>query len=143
MEYSWLIFALLSAVFAALVAVFGKIGLESINANAATMIRAGIMFAVLILVIAFTGEFKQVPAIFSNSKAIFYIFLSGLAGALSWLFYFIALKLGKVSQIVPIDRLSIVFALILAFLVIGEKIDLKTMLGAAIMTIGAILIALG
>lgn len=143
MDYSWLIFALLSAVFAALVAIFGKIGLENINANAATMIRAGVMFAFLILVIAFTGELRQIPTILSNSKATFYILLSGLAGALSWLFYFIALKLGKVNQVVPIDRLSIVFAIILAFLLIGEKIDLKTAIGAAIMVIGAILIALG
>lgn len=143
MDYTWLIFALLSAIFAALVAIFGKIGLEGINANAATMIRAGIMFAVLIMVIAFTGEFSHLPAIFSNSKAIFYIFLSGLAGALSWLFYFLALKMGEVSQVVPIDRLSIVFALILAFLIIGEKISLKIGIGAALMVIGAILVALG
>lgn len=143
MSYEWLVFALLSAVFAALVAVFGKIGLESINANAATMIRAGIMFAVLILIVAFTGEVRQIPSIFSNSKATTYIVLSGVAGALSWLFYFIALKLGKVSQVVPIDRLSIVFAIVLAFLVLGENISLKTAIGVALVSVGAILVVLG
>jgi len=143
MDYTWLIFALLSAIFAAFVAIFGKIGLESINANAATMIRAGIMFAVLILVIAFTGEFRQIPTIFSDSKALTYIFLSGLAGALSWLFYFIALKIGQANQVAPIDRLSIVFVIILAFLILGEKIDLKIAVGTGLMVVGAILVALG
>jgi transporter family protein len=143
MSYEWLIFALLSAIFAALVAIFGKIGLESIDANTATMIRAGIMFAALVLVVVFTGKISEISTIFSNSKAMTFIFLSGLAGAMSWIFYFLALKLGKISQVAPIDRLSIVFALILAFLVVGEKIDLKTAVGAAIMVAGAILIALG
>jgi transporter family protein len=108
MDYTWLIFAILSAVFAALVAIFGKIGLEGIDANTATMIRGGIMFAFLILVIAFTGKIENITTIFSSSKALTYIFLSGIAGALSWLFYFLALKIGKASQVAPIDRLSIV-----------------------------------
>ena len=140
---AWLIFALLSAVFAALVAIFGKIGLESIDTNTATMIRAGVMFGFLVLVILFTGKFEYFQAIMSNSKALTYIFLSGLAGALSWLFYFIALKLGKVSQVVPIDRLSVVFAIILAFLVLGENISLKTAVGVALVSVGAILVVLG
>jgi transporter family protein len=72
-----------------------------------------------------------------------WIFLSGVAGALSWLFYFLALKIGKISQVAPIDRLSIVFVIILAFLVIGEKINLKIAIGTAFMAIGAILIVLG
>jgi len=140
---AWLIFALLSAVFAALVAIFGKIGLESIDTNTATMVRAGVMFGFLVLVIAFTGKVENITTIFSNSKAMTYIFLSGLAGALSWLFYFIALKLGKVSQVVPIDRLSVVFAIILAFLVLGENISLKTAVGVALVSVGAILVVLG
>jgi len=143
MSYEWLIFALLSAVFAALVAIFGKIGLEGIDVNTATMIRAGIMFAFLVLVIAFTGKVENITTIFSNSKAMTYIFLSGVAGALSWLFYFIALKLGKVSQVVPIDRLSIIFAVILAFLVLGERISLMAKIGTAFVVVGAILVVLG
>jgi transporter family protein len=143
MEYTWLIFAILSAVFAALVTIFGKIGLESVDANAATMIRAGIMFSTLILIIIFTGKINDASTIFSNSNAMSWIFLSGVAGALSWLFYFLALKIGKVSQVAPIDRLSIVFVIILAFLVIGEKINLKIAIGTAFMAIGAILIVLG
>ena len=128
---------------AALVAIFGKIGLEGIDANTATMIRAGIMFAFLILVIAFTGKMENFTTIFSNSKTLSYIFLSGIAGALSWLFYFLALKIGKVSQVAPIDRLSIVFVIILSVLIIGEEINWKIAIGTALMAVGAILVALG
>ncbi|MEM5778140.1 MAG: EamA family transporter [Candidatus Aenigmatarchaeota archaeon] len=142
MSYTWLIFAILSALTASLVAIFGKIGLENIDANVATMVRAGIMFAFLILFTIFNGKLNEVSSIFSNSKAITYIFLSGIAGALSWLFYFFALKLGKVSQVVPIDRLSIVFAIILAFFILGEKISLKVAVGSALVVAGAIIIAL-
>jgi transporter family protein len=74
---------------------------------------------------------------------LFYIFLSGIAGALSWIFYFIALKLGKASQVAPIDRLSIVFVIIFAALILGEKITQKIAIGTAIMAVGAILIVLG
>lgn len=143
MEFSWLIFAILSALTAALVAVFGKIGLEGIDTNTATMIRAGIMFIFLFLIILFTEKLGQIPLILSNHKALFYIFLSGMAGAASWIFYFIALKLGKASQVAPIDRLSIVFVLVFAFLILGEKISQKIVLGIALMVIGAILIVLG
>jgi len=143
MSYSWLIFAILSAITAALVAIFGKIGLEGIDANTATMIRAGIMFGILVLVIIFTGKINQISTITSNSKALFYIFLSGLAGALSWIFYFIALKFGKASQVAPIDRLSIVFVIILAFFILGEKISFKVAIGTALMSVGAILVVLG
>jgi transporter family protein len=143
MDYTWLVFALLSAVFAALVAIFGKIGLEGIDANTATMIRGGIMFGLLVLVIAFTGKIENITTIFSNTKALSYIFLSGIAGALSWLFYFLALKIGQATQVAPIDRLSIVFVVILAFLILGEKISLKISIGTALMVVGAILVALG
>jgi len=143
MEFSWLIFAILSALTAALVAIFGKIGLEGIDTNTATMIRAGIMFALLLSVIVLTGKLNQVPKIISNQKALFYIFLSGLAGAMSWIFYFIALKLGKASQAAPIDRLSIVFVIIFAALILGEKITQKIAIGTALMAVGAVLIVLG
>ena len=143
MEYGWLVFAILSAITAALVALFGKMGLEGIDTNTATMVRAGIMFAFLIIVVFATGKTSEISAIFSNSRALYYIVLSGFAGALSWLFYFMALKMGRISQVVPIDRLSIVFAIILAFLVLGEKINIKIAVGAALMAAGAILVAIG
>ncbi|MEM4637686.1 MAG: EamA family transporter [Candidatus Woesearchaeota archaeon] len=143
MDYMWLIFALLSAVFAALVAIFGKIGLQGIDSNTATAVRAIIMALFLIGVIIFQGKLKDISPILNNSKALLFIVLSGVAGALSWLFYFIAIKSGEVSKVVPIDRLSVVFAIVLAFIFLGEHISLKTGIGAALITAGAILIALG
>lgn len=143
MDYTWLIFALLSAVTAALVAIFGKMGLEGVDANTATMIRAGIMFAFLVLVIAFTGKIENFTTIFSSSRTMTYIFLSGIAGALSLLFYFLALKIGNASQVAPIDRLSLVFVAILAYLILGEEINIKIAAGTALMVVGAILVALG
>jgi len=138
-----LIFAILSALTAALVAIFAKIGLEKIDTNTATMIRAGIMFAVLSLVVLLTGKASNISTILSDQRALFYIFLSGIAGALSWIFYFIALKLGKASQVAPIDRLSIVFVIIFAALILGEKITQKIAIGTALMAVGAIVIVLG
>lgn len=140
---SWLIFALLSAVFASLVAIFGKIGLANVDSNIATAIRAGIMFLFMTGVILAQGKFSQVPEVFQNHKALFYIVLSGIVGALSWLFYFLALKFGTVSQVVPIDRLSIVFALILAIFILGEKVTINSVVGIVLIVIGSIVIALG
>ncbi|MFH0970983.1 MAG: EamA family transporter [Candidatus Micrarchaeota archaeon] len=143
MDYTWIIFALLSAVFAALVAIFGKMGLQGIDSTTATTIRAIIMAAFLIGVIFFEGKFNLVGKIVSNSEALKFIALSGIAGALSWLFYFLALKSGSVSQVAPIDRMSVVFALILAVLFLGEKVSIQIAAGAALMVVGAVLVALG
>jgi bacterial/archaeal transporter family protein len=142
MEISWLVFALMSGLMAALVAIFGKVGLEGIDANTATMIRAGIMFTFLVGVIILTGKSSQIYGIISNQRALTYIVLSGIAGALSWLFYFVALQMGKASQVAPIDRLSIVFVIIFSVLILGEQLTLKVAIGTALMAVGAILIAL-
>ena len=143
MEYTWLIFALLSAVAASFVAIFGKIGLQGIDTNTATAIRAVVMAAFLIGVIVLQGKLSNVGPILANHKALLFIVLSGLVGAISWLFYFLALKSAEVSKIVPIDRMSVVFALLLAFFILGEKISLKAGIGAALVVAGGILIALG
>jgi transporter family protein len=138
----WLIFALLSAVFAALVAIFGKIGLQNLDSHTATTIRAIVMAVFLILVILIEGKLHDFKTIIINNKAMFYIVLSGIAGALSWLFYFVALKGAKVSQIVPIDRLSVVFALLLAFIFLGEKVSWQSWVGTGLIVVGGVLIAL-
>ncbi|HWR09677.1 EamA family transporter [Sporomusa sp.] len=143
MEQLWLIFALLSAVTAALVAVFGKLGLQSIDANTATAIRSVIMAVFLILVVAGQGNLKQIPVILADKRAITFIALSGVAGALSWLFYFLALKFGKVSQVAPIDKLSVVIASVLAVTLLGEKISALSGIGIALIAVGAIFVALG
>ena len=143
MQTGWLIYALLSAFFASLVAVFGKIGLKDIDSNTATAIRAVVMAVFLIGLVLVQGKYLQVKQIISQPIPMLFVVLSGLAGAASWLFYFLALKNGKASQIVPIDRLSVIFTLILAFLILGEKLSLKAALGAVIIVVGAVLVALG
>lgn len=143
MNYLWLIFALLSAITAALVSIFGKIGLKGIDANTATAVRSIIMAAFLVFVVLIQGKLNQMPSIISNKKTIVFIVLSGIAGALSWLFYFMSLNFGKVSQVAPIDKLSVVFAVILSILFLGEKVSIISGLGVGLIAIGAILVALG
>jgi len=142
MNYLWLIFALLSAFFAALVAIFGKIGLQNLDTNTATAIRAITMALFLFAVITVEGKLSQISTILADHKAAAFILLSGIAGGLSWLFYFLALKLSSVDKVVPIDRLSIVFAVLLAAVLLGEKLTLKIAVGAILMIIGAIFIAI-
>jgi transporter family protein len=142
MGASWVVFALLAAGSAALVAIFGKIGLEKIDSTTATAVRAVIMAIFLLVVIGVQGKYGNVGEIFGNNKAITFIILSGVAGALSWIFYFLALKLGPVAGVVSIDRLSVVFAVILATLFLGESMNFKTGVGIVFIAIGAILVAL-
>ncbi|GIO12546.1 membrane protein [Cohnella xylanilytica] len=139
---TWLVYALLSAATAALVAIFGKIGLKDIDANTATAARSVIMAVFLLVVVAVQGKFSQLGEIVSHRKALAFIGLSGVAGALSWLFYFLALKYGKVAQVGPIDKLSVVIAVVLAFLFLGEKITLLNGIGVVLIAAGAILSAL-
>lgn len=142
-DYLWLVFALLSAATASLVAIFGKLGLQGIDSNTATAVRAVIMAAFLVGVVVAQGKLSNLGAIFGSNKAMLFIVLSGVAGAVSRLFYFAALKFGKVSQVAPIDRLSMVFAMVLAALFLGEKIGLRVGLGAALMVAGAVIVTLG
>lgn len=142
MEYLWLVYAFLSAVFAALVAIFAKIGLKEVDANTATMIRSLVMFLFLVGVILLQGKLNLIAGFFSDKKIFYFIVLSGIAGALSWLFYFLALKKGSVVKVVSIDRLSIVFATVFALVFLNEKITFKNTIGVMLIVIGAIVIAL-
>ncbi|HWJ80273.1 MAG TPA: EamA family transporter [Niallia sp.] len=139
---SWLVYALISAGCAALVSIFGKIGLQNIDSNTATAIRAIIMAFFLIMVVAIEGNLHKIPAIISDKKNILFIVLSGIAGASSWLFYFLALKSGKVSQVAPVDKLSVVIATLLAVFFLSEKISLLNGIGIALITVGVILTTL-
>ncbi|VVB53078.1 EamA-like transporter family protein [uncultured archaeon] len=143
MESGWLLFALLSAIFASLVAIFGKVGLQGVDSNVATAVRAVIMALFLLGVLLLQGKLGEVSAVTSNSVAMKYIVLSGVAGALSWLFYFLALKLGKASQVAPIDRLSVVFTIVLAAILLGERVTAKIAVGGLLIVVGALIIALG
>lgn len=137
-----LVFATLSAVFASLVAILGKIGLKSVDANTATAIRSIIMAVFLFLVVIFQGSLSKIPEIISNRKAISFIVLSGIAGAFSWLFYFLALKFGPVSKVAPIDKFSVVIATVLSVIFLGEKISKLNGFGVGLIAIGAIIVAL-
>ncbi|GKX54236.1 membrane protein [Leminorella grimontii] len=140
---TWLIYALLSALAAAMVAIFGKIGLQHLDANTATAVRSVVMAVFLIGVVVAQGKTSLINDIMADRKALLFIVLSGVAGALSWLFYFMAIKYGTVSQVAPIDKLSVVFAVILAVILFGEKVSLYAGIGIGMIAIGALLVALG
>lgn len=142
MENLWLVFSLLSAVAAALVAIFGKIGLQTVDANAATALRAVIMAVFLLFVVMVQGSYQQVLALFADKKALLFIALSGIAGASSWLFYFLALKFGRVSQVAPVDKLSVVLAVCFAAIFLGEKVTFWNGVGIVFIAVGAIIAAL-
>ena len=137
---SWILFSILSAVFAALVAIFGKIGVANIDSTLATTIRAGIM-AVLLFGVSFVlRKFELFSTI--TSRALVFIILAGVAGALSWFFYFLALITGPAPAVAALDRLSVIFVLILAVLFLGEALTWKSGMGAALIAVGAILMVL-
>ncbi|TCL03984.1 MULTISPECIES: EamA family transporter [Sodalis] len=140
---TWLIYALLSALTASLVAIFGKIGLQHLDANSATAVRSVVMALFLVGVVVVQGKMSLVSDILADKKALAFILLSGVAGALSWLFYFMAIKSGNVSQVAPIDKLSVVFAVVMAVLLFGEKVSLVAGAGVALITAGALMVALG
>lgn len=132
----WIIYALLSAFFAALVAIFGKIGLKNIDSTLATTVRSVIMAIFLVLVSLLLKKTALLNTI--EGKALLFIFLSGIAGAISWLFYFYAIKEGSASTASAIDRLSIVFVFILAVIFLGEKFTWGAAFGAVLIVLGAL-----
>ncbi len=134
---TWIIFALLSAFFASLVAIFGKVGLKNIDSTLATTIRAVVMALFLLIVSLGLSKQKLIGSI--DEKTLLFIIFSGIAGALSWLFYFFALKVGPASGVAALDRLSVVFVLVLAALFLSESLTWKTGLAGALITAGAML----
>jgi transporter family protein len=126
---SWQFWALLSAVFAALTALFAKVGVEAIAADLATFIRTLIIAGVLALILAASGQFQS-PASISGRTYLF-LLLSGLATGASWLCYFRALKLGDASRVAPVDKLSIVLVAVFAAIFLGEKLSAVNWLGGA------------
>ncbi len=136
----WIFYALMSAVAAALVAIFGKIGISKVDSTLATAVRAVVMALLLVVFALALNKEKLIGTI--DRHAMWFIFLSGLAGAISWLFYFLALKNGPVSAVAAIDRTSVVIVFILAVLVLGQKFEWRTALGAGLVVGGAILMSL-
>lgn len=138
---NWLAYALLSALFAGLVAIFGKIGVREVDSTLATMVRSVVMAIALVSLVLARGGIGDVKQI--TQRAWFFIVLAGLAGAASWLCYFRALQLGDAARVAPIDKLSIVFVLIFAGIFLGEKISVGIVMGLLLVCGGAILIARG
>ena len=137
---SWLIYAILSAVFAALVAILAKIGITGVNSNLATAIRTVVILLFAWGIVFAQGTFKDLGSI--SRYSMIFLVLSGIATGISWLFYFRALQLGNASQVAPIDKLSLVFTIILAAIFLKEKLSFQVALGAILMSLGAILITL-
>jgi len=135
----WFLLAVLSAFFAALVSIFAKIGLQGVDSTVATAARAIVMMLFLLIFVISIGKGPQLTQF--TSKDMGFIILSGIAGALSWLFYFAALKLADASKVAPVDRASVLFVMVLAALFLGEKITLKTAIAGVLIFIGLLLLA--
>ena len=136
----WFLFALLSAVFAALTSILAKVGIDGVNSNLATAIRT-----VVVVVMAWGMVFltnTQGGILEISKKSWLFLILSGLATGASWLCYYRALQIGEASKVVPIDKLSVVITLILAFVILHEKFTMKSAIGAALITIGTLVMVL-
>lgn len=136
----WQFWALASAGFAAMTAIFGKIGVENIDTNFATLIRTVIILAVLALIVTGIGAYQPLASI--SRRTWLFLTLSGLATGASWLCYYRALKLGPASGVAPIDKLSVVFVALFAAAFLGEALQLRNWIGIALIAAGAIMVAL-
>ena len=136
----WLLYAILSAVFAAIVAILARIGLDGVNSHLATAIRTVVVLAFAWGMVFITGAWRYVGEV-SNKNWLFLV-LSGIATGASWLFYFAALQRGDVSRVVPIDKLSVVLTMILAIVIFRESFDFKTIAGMVLITGGTLLMVL-
>lgn len=132
----WKVYALLSALFAALTAIFAKIGVKDVDSNLATAIRTTVIFALTWGIVFASGHLAEVKSVPRYTWA--FLILSGLSTGLSWLFYFKAIQLGDVSRVAPIDKLSVVFTILLAFLILREPMSPKIIVGGLLITAGAI-----
>ena len=136
---SWTFWALLSAVFAALTAIFGKIGIENVNSDFATLLRTGVVLVSLALILYATGKYQSLESI--SAKSYLFLLLSGLATGASWLCYYRALKLGPASLVAPVDKLSVVIVAVIGVALLGEKLDLRQWSAIGLITAGVVLLA--
>lgn len=139
-DNKWLLYAGLSAVFASLVAIFGKIGLDNLDSTVATSIRSFVMAAFFIVVLITSGLWTKIGEV--RGSALIWISLSGLAGAISWLFYFRAIQLGSVTKVIPIDKMSIPLTILFSVIFLHEKFSPRHWLGVVILVSGALMISL-
>jgi len=137
---TWQFWAVLSAVFAALTAIFAKVGVATVNSDLATFIRTLVILAVVTALLIASGEFRPLSSI--SARTYLFLILSGCATGASWLCYFRALKLGPASQVAPIDKLSVVLVAIFGVVFLGERLDLKGWAGVLLIASGALVLAL-
>lgn len=134
----WKLYAILSAVFAALTAIFCKMGVKDVNSNLATGIRTIVILFLIWGIVFFTHSFDQIKNL--TYKNYLFLIISGIATGLSWLFYFKAIQTGDLSKIAPIDKLSIVLTMILSFIIFKEAITLPLILGAGLIVAGVVVL---
>lgn len=132
----WWLYALLSALFAALTAIFAKVGVENVNSNVATAIRTVVVLVMIWLIVFLRGEAKEITHL--STKTWFFLGISGVATGLSWIFYFKALQMGEVSKVAGIDKLSLALTIVFAVLFLGETLTWKTALGAGLIIAGTL-----
>ncbi|MFP5041673.1 EamA family transporter [Parasediminibacterium sp. JCM 36343] len=136
----WWIYALLSALFASLTAIFAKIGITGVNSNLATAIRTIIILIVAWGIVLAKGEEKGIASL--SKQNLIFLVISGIATGLSWIFYFKALQIGKVSQVAPVDKLSVALTIALSVLFLGETLTIKTAIGAVLIIAGTVVLIL-
>ena len=137
---SWLLWAVLSAIFAAATAIFAKVGVAGLNSDLATLIRTAVVICVLIALVSATGQWQPLQEI--STRTWVFLVLSGLGTSASWLCYFRALKLGDAARVAPIDKLSVVFVAVLGVTFLGERLSGVNWAGVALIAAGAVLVAL-
>ena len=136
----WLPFAVCSAIFAALTSILAKIGIEGVNSNLATAIRTFVVLAMAWLMVFITHEQSGITTI--SKKSWIFLILSGLATGASWLCYYRALQTGEASKVVPVDKMSVVITIALAFIFLHEKVSVKSIVGAFLLTAGTLVMVL-
>ncbi|MFL5244198.1 MAG: EamA family transporter [Gemmataceae bacterium] len=134
----WQVFAFGSAFFAGLTAIFGKIGVAQINSNLATLIRTMVIFLITALIITGRGEWEPLDKL--SGKSLLFLVLSGIATGLSWLCYYRALQIGPASLVAPVDKLSVVFVILLAAVFLGEALTWKVLLGGGLVVAGSLIL---
>ena len=139
MKTTWVMYAFGAAFFAALTAVFGKLGVSGLNSNLATLIRTVVVLALLAAIVAMRGEWQRPASIPAHSWL--FLLLSGAATGLSWLCYYRALQIGPVSGVAAVDKLSVALAIALGVLFLGEHLSWQLLVGAALITAGTLVIA--
>jgi len=137
---NWIVWALLSAAFAAATAILAKIGLEGVDSDYATLVRTIVIGVVLGLLVVFTGKWRNPATV--PPRALLFLTLSGLATGASWICYFRALKIGEASRVAPVDKLSVVLVAVFAVVVLGERPALKDWTGIALVGAGVLLLSL-